>query len=431
MADLKQVLITDIEEFDSVDVVEILVKEGDSIEVEQALLTIESEKAMMDFPSPYQGVVHKINVTEGKQVKEGDVLVTLELQASDATLDQSENKATEEVETKQEAEPSVSAYIEKYNSANSTAKETTRAQAHNDTEIKTSAAYASPAVQKYARELGVDLHSVPGSGRKQRVVESDVQQYVRTQLNSSSPALIQQKPLDFSAHGETDAKDLTKIQEVTANKMLNAWQSIPHVTHFDQADVTLLEKHRKQLANELKEKGIKLTPLAFVIKALVATLKQYPIFNTSLDLTLNKLIFKKYFHIGIAVDTPHGLLVPVIRDVDKKTITQIATELIEVSELARQRKLTTKQMSGACMSISSLGNLGGQAFTPIINPPEVAIVGLSKMIVKEKVTETGMEQVKFLPISLSYDHRVVNGADAARFCSHLIYVLEDVWKLIL
>ena len=427
MTVLKEVIITDIDEFDSVDVVEVHVKEGDHIDVDQPLVTLESDKAMMDFPSPYQGVVKKLNVSEGGQVKEGDCLVSLEVQEdasepSHKIADSYAKNKSEEAKPNSSAEP-IAPPSQQTPSGGVAAAVTT----------VSNSAYASPGVQKYARELGVDIHQVTGSGRKHRVIQTDVQQYVSSNLNKSSVAQssIATKPLDFSAYGEIETKDLTKIQRVTITNMLNAWQNIPHVTHFDQADVTLLERHRKQLANELKEKNIKLTPLAFVIKALVASLKQYPTFNTSLDTFSEKLVFKKFFHIGIAVDTPHGLLVPVIRDVDKKTITQVAAELIELSELARSRKLTREQMSGASMTVSSLGILGGQAFTPIINPPEVAILGVSKMIVNEKVTEKGVEQQKLLPLSLSYDHRVINGADAARFCTHLIGVLEDIWKLIL
>ncbi len=425
MAALKEVHITDIEEFDAVDVVEVLVKEGDAIEIDQPLVTIESEKAMMDFPSPYKGVIQKVNVTEGGQVKEGDTLVVI------ATEEKSAAKQTKQLEAVDT--DAKSNMLE----SNIEIKEPSPAPVetghmHKVVTTNTTVAYASPGVQKYARELGVNLNNIAGSGRQQRVIQADVQQYVRHQLNSSGDTqtlgATKQRPLDFSMHGEVEEKDLTKVQKVTVKNMLNAWQSIPHVTHFDQADVTLLEKHRKQLAEELKQKNIKLTPLAFVIKALMATLKQFQIFNASLDLASQKLIFKKYFHIGIAVDTPHGLLVPVMRDVDQKTVTQVAAELIELSELARQRKLTAKQMSGASMTISSLGNLGGQAFTPIINPPEVAILGLSKIRVIEK---PGVQPQKLLPLSLSYDHRVINGADAARFCSHLINVLEDIWKLIL
>ncbi len=430
MATTKEVLITEIEEFDSVEVVEVLVKEGDQVEVDQPLVTIESEKAMMDFPSPFKGIVQKINVKEGSQVKEGDSLVTLEAMITQEEGSVQTQKAKEV--NIEEKHPEVIIEDSKQISSQNLSQEKTISVSTNRSN---KVAYASPSVSKYARELGVDLTAVSGSGRQQRIIQEDIQNYVRNHLNINqslhSGSALDVKPLDLSSYGEIEKKPLTKIQKITAKNMLNAWQSIPHVTHFDQADVTQLEQHRKQLAQELKEKNIKLTPLAFVIKALVTTLKAFPQFNTSLDLVTEELIFKKYFHIGIAVDTPHGLLVPVIRDVDKKTIAQVAVELMELSDSARQRKLTLKQMSGASMTISSLGVLGGQAFTPIINPPEVAILGLSKMSVAEIPGKDGVEQQKLLPLSLSYDHRVINGADAARFCSYLIHVLEDIWKLIL
>ena len=224
---------------------------------------------------------------------------------------------------------------------------------------------------------------------------------------------------------------MTKIRKLTARNLLAAWQSIPHVTHFDQADVTRLEQYRRQLADEAQALDIRLTPLVFVIKALAATLAQFPRFNASLDPAGGQVVLKKFFHIGIAVDTPHGLLVPVLRDVDRKTLVQVAGELAALGTLARERKLTPAQMAGASMTVSSLGNLGGQAFTPIINPPEVAILGLSKMIVREKTAAGGILQQKFLPLSLSYDHRAIDGAEAARFCSHLKAILEDIWKLVL
>lgn len=438
MPNLKEIHITDIEEFDAVDVVEVLVNVGDSIEINQPLVTLESEKAMMDFPSQYSGVVQKINVTEGSKVKEGDTLVTLEVQEesmSEQTLATKSAAGSDHAQAIQK-EPST-AKMETTVAEKTGTEEVGNTQSHTLTAADSAKAYASPSVYKYARELGVDLGAVEGSGRQQRVMKKDIQNYVSTRIHDSTShsaqakAVTHSKPLNFSSYGHTEAVELTKIQKLTADNMLDAWQSIPHVTHFDQADVTLLEQHRKQLADELKAKGIKLTPLVFVIKALVVTLKQFPQFNASIDLASGQLIFKKYFHIGIAVDTPYGLLVPVLREVDKKTIPQIAEELMEVSASARKRKLTAKQMAGASMTISSLGNLGGQAFTPIINSPEVAILGLSKIIVKEKVTDTGVVEQKLLPLSLSYDHRVINGADAARFCTYLKDVLEDIWKLIL
>lgn len=421
MDDIKNIPITDIAEFDSVDVVEVLVKAGDEVAIDQPLVTVESEKAMMDYPSPLAGVVEKVIVQDGGKVKEGDTLITLKLTKDSKSVATQDKQVIESLDDSK-SEPSQSKISQ-------VSKTTTLKNEHT---ARGSIAYTSPGTHKYARELGVDIEDVQGTGRNDRIVQDDIKQHVRERLSSGS--VDNKKPnkaLDFSTYGDTTVKELSKIQKLTADNMLNAWQSIPHVTHFDQADVTQLELHRKQLANDLKEKKIKLTPLVFVIKALVAALKKFPQFNSSLDTVTEQLIVKDFFHIGIAVDTPHGLFVPVLRDVDKKSLEQVAQELVEVSELAKQRKLTPKQMGGASMTISSLGILGGQAFTPIINPPEVAILGLTKMVVKEKISASKAEQQKLLPLSLSYDHRVINGADAARFCAYLKEVLEDVWKLIL
>ena len=415
----ENIKISDIADFESVDVVEILVQVGDEITIDQPLITVESEKAMMDDPSPRAGIVDKVLVKEGNKISEGDTIIVLDMQ---------ENADQEEVIQHDEQSHSQA----KSEPVKEGKQQTIIASSKPLNISNTKNAYASPSTQKYARELGVKLNEVPGSGRNQRIVVEDVQQHVRQRLGNGSrihtPAT---KPLDFSKYGRSEAKDLNKIQKLTAENMLHAWNSIPHVTHFDQADVTQLEVHRKNLANELSAKQIKLTPLAFVVKALVISLKQFPQFNSSLDEAAEKIIYKDFFHIGIAVDTEHGLFVPVLRDVDKKSLEHVAKELIDLSELARQRKLTPNHMGGASMTITSLGNLGGQAFTPIINPPEVAILGLSKMISNENISSENAKQQKLLPLSLSYDHRVINGADAARFCTHLKSVLEDIWKLIL
>ncbi len=409
MTRLEEIRVTDIEDFDSVDVVEVLVKAGEHVEVNQPLVTLESEKAMMEFPSPYAGVVQKVKVNKGGNIRQDDVLVVLEV-------------AVEEPSPGQELTPETTP-TEK---APTTQEEPHQSLANAQRSDGSEPAYASPGVYQYARELGVTLDQVQGSGRQQRVMKKDVQDHVRTKLQGKT---AQAKLSNFSSLGETEAVALTKVQKLTADNMLAAWQSIPHVTHFERADVTLLEQRRRQLAEELKKKGVKLTPLAFVIKALVATLKRFPRFNAAFDPTSEQLILKKWFHVGVAVDTPEGLLVPVLRDVDKKTVVQVAAELVQISDLARSRKLTPKHLTGASMTISSLGNIGGRAFTPIINPPEVAILGVSKMIVRQEVVATGTRQQVSLPLSLSYDHRVINGAEAARFCAHLKAVLEDTWKL--
>ena len=414
MKTLEEIRVTDIEEGESVDVVEVLVREGDRVGADQALVTLETDKALVEFPSPYAGQVRKIQVHPGDTVSPGDTLLVLEVEAP-AQPDRKPEPAADASRTRVEPDPE------------------STAQAAGPG--RTGQAYASPAMYRYARELGVGLDSVEGTGRHSRILKQDIQDHVRTRLQhdpggagmgAASPPLP-----DFSGYGETEVRPMTKIRKLTARNLLAAWQSIPHVTHFDQADVTRLEQYRRQLADEAQALDIRLTPLVFVIKALAATLAQFPRFNASLDPAGAQVVLKKFFHIGIAVDTPHGLLVPVLRDIDRKTLVQVAGELAALGTLARERKLTPAQMAGASMTVSSLGNLGGQAFTPIINPPEVAILGLSKMIVREKTAAGDVLQQKFLPLSLSYDHRAIDGAEAAQFCSHLKAILEDIWKLVL
>ena len=407
MTRFQEIRITDIEEFDSVNVVEVLVRPGERVDIDQPLVTLESEKAVMDFPSPNAGVVQEINARKDERVRENDVLVTLKVTEENLSPEQAPLKPPPA--TIQEPAPNqkMAHFIrEKSNPLPAF--------------TKPNFAYASPGVYQYARELGVELAGVQGSGRQQRITKQDVQSHVRTSLGKKAP------PSKIVSSGETETVALTRIQHLTAENMLSAWQSVPHVTHFDRADVTRLEQQRKQLTEGLKD--IKLTPLVFIIKSLAVTLKHFPRFNALYDPVSRQLLLKKRFHVGVAVDTPYGLLVPVIQDVDKKTIAQIAIELVRIGDLARNRKLTPKDMTGAGITVSSLGNIGGQAFTPIINPPEVAILGVSKMIVRERTTAT---RQKLLPLALSYDHRVINGADAARFCTHLKTLLEDIWKLAL
>ncbi len=410
MTRLKKIRIADIEEFDSVNVVEVLVKIGERVTVNQPLVTLESEKAIMDFPSPNAGVVQKVKAKKDERVRENDVLVTLEV-TDEPPLSEQIPSESSPVTTRQPA------------SNQETVRPTRQKSAPFLAPTKSNSAHASPGVYQYARELGVDLSKVQGSGRQRRITKQDVQRHVRVNMGEK----VSSSKIVFT--DETEAVALTRIQRLTAENMRAAWQDIPHVTHFDRADVTRLEQQRKQLAEDLK--GIKLTSLAFVIKALVSTLKHFPRFNALYDPVSEQLLLKKGFHVGIAVDTPHGLLVPVMRDVDKKTITQTAVELVRLGDQAKNRKLAPQDMADAGMTISSLGNLGGRAFTPIINPPQVAILGLSKMIVRERPAATGRAQQKLLPLALSYDHRVINGADAARFCTHLKGLLEDIWKLAL
>ena len=410
MGEIRDICIADLEDDAPVDVVEILVQPGEHVEVDQPLATLETDKALVEFPSPHAGVVGKIHVQPGDQMVQGDALLALELSdpASDSTPD-----TPDEAPAPASREP-----VPDPDPASDPEPGSMPLQSGTQ-------AYASPAMYRYARELGVSLEHVQGSGRGLRVLKEDIEQHVRTRLQDpSARTAATPAPLpDFSRYGDTEEEPLTRIQRLTAENLLSAWQSIPHVTHFERADVTALEDYRAQLAEEAGSRGLRLTPPIFVIKALACALAEFPHFNASFDAAGEHIVLKKYFHIGIAVDTPHGLLVPVLRDVDKKTLAEVAAEVADLGQRARERALKPDEMGGASMTVTSLGHIGGQAFTPIINPPEVAILGLSRMIVR-----SGQN---FLPLSLSYDHRVINGAEAARFCLHLKAILEDIWKLIL
>ncbi len=410
MGEIRDICITELEDDAPVDVVEILVQPGEHVEVDQPLATLETDKALVEFPSPHAGVVSKIHVQPGDRMVQGDALLALELAgpAPDSKPD-TPDEAPPPVSREPVPDPEPAQHPEPGSTPPGSGTQ----------------AYASPAMYRYARELGVSLEHVQGSGRGLRVLKEDIEQHVRTRLQAPhAQAATSPAPLpDFSRYGDTEEEPLTRIQRLTAENLLSAWQSIPHVTHFERADVTALEDYRSQLAEEAGSRGLRLTPPIFVIKALAGALAEFPHFNASFDAAGERIVLKKYFHIGIAVDTPHGLLVPVLRDVDKKTLAEVAAEVADLGQRARERALKPDEMGGASMTVTSLGHIGGQAFTPIINPPEVAILGLSRMIVR-----SGQN---FLPLSLSYDHRVINGAEAARFCLHLKAILEDIWKLIL
>ena len=406
MARLEEIRVADIEEGDPVDVVEVLVQEGEAVVQDQPLLSLETEKALVEYPSPYAGQVRNLHVQSGDQVVLGELLAVLEVEdAVPASQPAREVKSAPPEHVPPPSQPGPAGPARPGRGAR---------------------AYASPGIHRYASELGVELKGVQGSGRNARILKQDVQQHVRAGMRPAAEPDGARPLPDFTEFGETETRPVTGIQKHTARNLLDAWRSIPHVTHFEQADVTGLEQCRRQLAEAARARGVRLTPLSFVIKALAATLAEYPRFNASLDPGAGQLVLKKYFHIGIAVDTPHGLLVPVLRDVDRKPLVEVARELEVLAAQARSRKLKAGQMAGASMTVSSLGRLGGEAFTPIINPPEVAILGLSRILEPDTP-----EHRKLLPLSLSYDHRVINGAQAARFCSHLKAVLEDIWKLAL
>lgn len=445
-----EVKVPDIGEDGEVDVIEVLVSEGDSIEKEDGLITLETDKATMDVPSPQAGTVKSVEVKVGDKVSEGSLVITLEVTSSSAGADASSDDDAERA-ARSGAALEDDAKSEKADEGRVTASGERKAPPVPDHPLDKKGkaeglAYASPAVRRLAREFGVDLNQVKGSGRKERILKEDVQEYVKYELSrpkataSAGAAqgagglqVIAPPKVDFSKFGEIEEVPLTRIQKISGPNLHRNWVTIPHVTQFDEADITELEKFRKQ-ENELQAKkkdGVKITPLVFIMKAVAKALQEYPVFNSSLHEDGEHLIMKKYIHIGIAVDTPGGLVVPVIRDVDKKGIYELSEELVDVSTRARDGKLKAQDMQGGCFSISSLGGIGGTAFTPIVNAPDVAILGVSKSEMKPKWNGKDFEPRLMLPTSLSYDHRVIDGAVAARFSVYLCNVLSDIRKLVL
>jgi pyruvate dehydrogenase E2 component (dihydrolipoamide acetyltransferase) len=448
-----EVTVPDIGEDGEVDVIEVLVSEGDEINAEDGLITLETDKATMDVPSPEAGVVKSVEVKVGDKVKQGSLVIKLEIAAGSVS-----DTAPAGSDTQPQGSADADSDAEKVSEGSGTAgakpdpeKSTERKPPVPDHPLdkKSKAeglAYASPAVRRLAHEFGVDLNQVKGSGRKERILKEDVQEYVKYELSrpkataSSGVAqgagglqVIAPPKVDFSKFGEIEEVPLTRIQKISGPNLHRNWVTIPHVTQFDEADITELEAFRKQ-ENELQAKkkdGVKITPLVFIMKAVAKALREYPVFNSSLADDGEHLIMKKYVHIGIAVDTPNGLVVPVIRDVDKKGIYELSDELLEISAKARDGKLKAQDMQGGCFSISSLGGIGGTAFTPIVNAPDVAILGVSKSEMKPKWNGKDFEPRLMLPLSLSYDHRVIDGAVAARFSVYLSAVLSDIRKLVL
>lgn len=430
MSTIKEIHVPDIGNFDSVEVIEVSVKAGDDIQAEDTLVTLETEKASMDIPSPFSGKIQDLKIKVGDKVSQGTLVALIEV--SDATA-APEKTATAAVSAPVAPAPTPAAPV----SAPAPAKvePAPAAPSREIASVDNSDAYAGPATRRLARELGVDLTKVSGSGRKGRVVTTDIHAYVKSILQNQGQAggfSIEKAPeVDFTQFGEIEVKPLNRIKKWTAKNLHRNWVSIPHVTQFDEADVTELETFRQENKQAAEDNGIKLTPLAFIMKAVVSGLKTYPQFNASLASNGTDLIYKKYFHLGIAVDTPNGLVVPVVRDVDSKGLFDLARELAVISALARDGKLKNEQMSGSCFSISSLGGVGGTAFTPIINAPDVAILGISKVQIRPVYMDNQWVPRKMLPLSLSYDHRVIDGAEGARFVTHVASQLQDIRKLLL
>lgn len=431
MADLEKILIPDIGD-ETADVIEVLVSVGDEVVPEDSLITLESDKASMDVPSPSAGKVHDIKVKIGDKVAVGDLILTLE--PGSATAPSAASGASTEAPTPQPQPPAPpSEPAAPAPEPSSTPASSKAPPAHIDEDPTN--VYASPAVRRFARELGVDLTRVKGTGRKARILKEDVQEFVKQAM--ASPAggggsvLPEMPVIDFSRFGEIEIQKLSRIQKISGPSLQRSWLHAPHVTQNDWADITEMEAFRKAHSEEAKARGIKLTPLAFLMKAAVAALKEFPTVNSSLDPDGESLILKHYYHLGIAVDTPGGLMVPVIRDVDTKSLYDLAEELATVSEATREGKLKPDQVRGASFTISSLGGIGGSHFTPIVNTPEVAILGVARAEWQPVWNGTDFEPRLRLPLSLSYDHRVVDGALGVRFTSYLGRVLSDLRRLLL
>jgi pyruvate dehydrogenase E2 component (dihydrolipoamide acetyltransferase) len=444
MSEIITVDVPDIGDFKDVEIIEVLVGVGDAVAPEDPLITLESDKASMEIPSPRGGVVRKLKVKVGDRVSQGDAILDLE-PASGSGKEAAPEGAADSGGSEAKKEPASSAPPpESKSEATSGAAERPAVPARDAPRPSPTAhiadekafrkAHASPAIRRFARELGVDLAKVEGSGRKKRILREDVQGFVKRALSQGSAPGLGVEPMpeiDFSEFGPIETQPLTKINKLTGKNLHRNWVTVPHVTQFDEADITELEDFRKSLKDEYEKKGVKVTFLPFLMKAVVSVLKQYPRFNASLDATGENLIIKHYYNLGVAVDTPDGLVVPVVRDVDRKSLVDLASELMELSKRARERKLKTKDMQGGCLTISSLGGIGGTQFTPIVNAPEVAILGVSRSSIRPVWNGEAFEPRLILPISLSYDHRVIDGALGARFTTALSGLLSDMRRMLL
>ena len=430
-----EIRIPDIGDFDAVDVIEVLIKAGDTVEVGQSVLVLESDKASMEVPTEIAGKVDRVAIRVGDKVKQGDLVATVSGGAAAAPA------AAPAAEAPQAA-PAAPVEASKSAPAPAPAPAVVAPAAANAKidEAAFATAHASPSMRKFAREMNVDLGKVQGTGPRGRILESDIKAYVKGLLVDGAPVAaavsggsgIPPVPaVDFSQFGEIEEQALSRINVLTGAAMIRCWLNIPHVTQHDYADITELEAFRVSLKAEAEKRGVRVTMLAFLMKALVSALKELPRFNSSLSPDGKTLILKKYYNIGIAVDTPNGLVVPVIRDVDKKGIFELSSDLAAISKKARDGKLTPKDMSGASMTISSLGGIGGTFFTPIVNSPEVAILGVSRSAMQPVWNGKDFTPRLMLPMSLSYDHRVIDGALGARMTTLLAQILGDMKRTLL
>lgn len=432
MTVLEKILVPDIGGATGVDVIELLVKSGDVIEKDMPLITLESDKATMEIPSPVAGIISELKIKIGDKVSEGDEILTYQTQSEgndnndnkvDKPEEQSQHKEERVVDDQIQAEPTKSSSV-------------------NPTDVKSvydvtehEQILAGPAARRLAHSLGVNLADVSGSGRKSRVSKEDIEIYVKQRLANpvahSSHGTLHAKDIDFTKFGEVEKKPLNKIKKLTGQGVYYSWNTIPHVTQFDEADITDLEAFRKSESLKIKDNGYKLTILAFVCKVISRALNEFPQFNSSLDVKCENIIYKKYCNIGIAVETENGLVVPVIKNVLELSVTDIAKEMGRLSEKARDKGLAPADMMGGTFTISSLGGIGGTAFTPIVNSPEVAILGLSRSSMKPIFKDGDFIPRLMLPLSLSYDHRVIDGAEAARFTRYICECLSDLRRVLL
>ena len=453
MAETKTIALPDVGDFKDIEIIEILVAAGDQVEQEQSIIVLESDKATMEIPSPYSGTIESILASVGDRVNEGDAIATI------STDGAGEKPAEPEPVATAEPEPPATPAAPEPPAPTPPAPETPPAaepdpkpgavpgktlRPHPGASASGAGAsgmtiHASPSIRRYARELGVNLEQVIGSGPKGRIVKADVKAFVKSSMTAGAGAgtgtggitVSAQPEIDYSKFGEVETVALSRIKKISGAHLHRSWVTVPHVTQFDEADITELEAFRKSLAKEAEQKSVRLTPLIFLMKAVVSALREYPNFNASLDASGENLVMKKYFHIGIAVDTPNGLVVPVVRDVDQKGLFELAAELGEISGRARDGKLSPTEMQGGCFTISSLGGIGGTYFTPIVNAPEVAILGVSRSKMQPVYIDGDFKPRLMLPMGLSYDHRVIDGAQAARFTNFLSQVISDIRRVLL
>ena len=436
LSSLKEIHVPDLGNVDAAAIIEIPVKVGQDIAVEEALITLESDKASMDIPSPIAGKLKELKVKVGDKVSKGDLIAIVETEQASASVEQPKDRvaATNKQQEKkssiqQKSEPEPTDKIE-----TSTRSAVMQDEVSEDEDEDQGDIHAGPGVRRWAREFGIDLNKINGTGQKGRIIKEDLQKFVKAHLNQAPTnqlGLPSAPEIDFNQFGKTEKQALSRIKKLTAQYLHRNWLLVPHVTQFNDADITELEVFRKAQAGFAAKHDIKLTLLVFIMKALVTSLKAFPAFNASLSANGEELILKKYYHIGIAVDTSEGLVVPVIRDVDKKSLLELAEELGVVSQKARAKQLTGTDLQGSSFTISSLGGIGGTAFTPIVNVPDVAILGVSKAQFKPQYQNGEFEPRLMLPLSLSYDHRVIDGAEGARFIVHLTECLSDIRRWLL